>query len=460
VIINEINTDNYPQVLLLTTVLRDGAPLVGLTPEDFRVREDEVDQEPLTVEARLPPLSVVVAIDTSGSMHRRMDETRAAARAFVESLSEQDSAQLLRFAREIETVTPMTTTKATVTDAIDLLNARGDTALYDALHQSLDLLADRRGRKAVVLLSDGVDDDGTGRPLSENTLDDVLARAAEVSIPVYVVGLGTEMDEAVLADVADSTGGVYLNAPDASQLSAVYNSISDQLSGQYAIRYESNLPADGVSRRVDLSALGQQTSRSYAPNTVEGASTPQADIRIDSECTVASALQAETGALEQARDRHESSLITVTDRNNVRSASMGRMTSAIEEANPDRACLRTSLNEAKQLHDTGLIAVTHLNDLRQRLVAKLALTCEAETAIEGQIDCLAFLRDIHRENLITVTARNGLREDAFENLLDTYAATLSTDDALAELGTLHAEDLISITQRNNARTRLLEFEMR
>jgi len=67
-IINQIDTSGFPKVSIFATVLEDGQPKPGLTATDFRVREDEVDQEPLRVEPKLTPLSIVVALDTSGSM--------------------------------------------------------------------------------------------------------------------------------------------------------------------------------------------------------------------------------------------------------------------------------------------------------------------------------------------------------------------------------------------------------
>lgn len=65
VIINEVNTDQFPKVRIFATVLKEGVPLKGLDAADFRVREDEVDQKPLTVAPKLPPLSVVVTLDVS-----------------------------------------------------------------------------------------------------------------------------------------------------------------------------------------------------------------------------------------------------------------------------------------------------------------------------------------------------------------------------------------------------------
>lgn len=374
-IINELNTDDHPEVLVLATVLRYGVPLTGLSADDFRVREDEVDQEPLTVEPQLPPLSVVVALDTSGSMSRRIDATKEAAKTFVTSLGENDSVQLVAFERTIETMTPMTSTTSSVTSAIDGLVARGDTALYDALKRSVELLEERRGRKAVVVLSDGVDDDGTGQPLSRATVGDVLEHAGSVNVPIFTIGLGTEMDEAVLADVARNTGAQYLNAPDASELSAVYGQIREQLSGQYAIRYTSSLPADGTERRVDLAALGVQDSKTYAPDADGTAAAPATPPGTETGCTTAEAIEAERAGLQQAAERYDQGLYSITDRNAVRSDALRRMKEGLAAAAPDLACVREALASAKSLYGDNLIDISARNDLRGDLIEMVSGLC-------------------------------------------------------------------------------------
>jgi hypothetical protein len=66
IVLNQIAMDQFPSVHVFVTVLKDGKPQSGLAAADFRVREEEVDQQPITVESQLPPLSVVIAIDNSG----------------------------------------------------------------------------------------------------------------------------------------------------------------------------------------------------------------------------------------------------------------------------------------------------------------------------------------------------------------------------------------------------------
>lgn len=130
--------------------------------------------------------------------------------------------------------------------------ARGDTALWDALYTSVDSLRTVAGRKAIVLLSDGVDDDGSGKPLSKKTVTDVLALAKQVNVPIYAIGVGTELDEVNLRKVATDSGALYLSTTDPAELKRLYDGIGKQLAGQYNIFYTSNLPADGSEHRVQL----------------------------------------------------------------------------------------------------------------------------------------------------------------------------------------------------------------
>ena len=261
--VNQIETSQFPKVSIFASVLKEGQPVPDLGPGDFRVREDEVDQEPITVTPRLTPLSVVLTLDTSGSMKKRLADAQAAAKSFLQTLQPQDKFNLIRFSRDIKTIYPLGGDRRAAETAIDSTTARGDTALWDALYTSVESLREVAGRKAIVLLSDGVDDDGSGRPLSKHTVTDVLALAKQVNTPIYAIGLGTELDEVNLRKVAVESGALYLNAVEPTELKRLYDSIGKELAGQYTIGYTSNLPADGSEHRVQLRYGGITSTKSY-----------------------------------------------------------------------------------------------------------------------------------------------------------------------------------------------------
>jgi Ca-activated chloride channel family protein len=462
IILNEVNTADYPDVRLFTTVLRDGKPVPGLTAKDFRVREEEIDQEPLQVEPRLPPLSVIITLDASGSMSKRMTETQAAAKAFVTALDPQDSAQLVAFAREVRTLTPMSSSKTAVTAAIEQTVARGDTALYDALYQSIELLAERPGRKAVVLLSDGVDDDGTGRPLSQRTVSEAIQAAQRVNAPIYVIGLGTEIDEAVLKEIADATGALYLNAPQLSDLQAVYANIGAQLSGQYAIRYTSNLPPDGTPRRVALALVGTDGLTDSKLYTAPGSAAPVAPVAavrptaVAGECIDAAALETADADLKQIKKKYDANLIGATDRNVIRDRITQNLGEVLRRSTSDRDCIAKVLESLKGFYDVQLITVTQRNTLREILVDRAGALClQATSAIEPASACLGYFKDLYQRDLMSVTQRNHHRDQVWNALLPILQQQNTSLDAAIELSevvtALYNRDHITVTQRNEGR---------
>jgi VWFA-related protein len=263
IILNEVNTSRFPVIQVFATVLKNDKPQRGLTAADFRVREDEVEQGPLQVEAKLPPLSVVIALDNSGSMKPRMTETKEAAKSFLEDLGTADSAEVIGFAQQVKILSTMSANREVAKKAVDSTVARGNTALYDALYASVDAVKGRPGRKAVVLLSDGVDDNGVGKQLSKHSLDDLIRYARQVNVPIYAIGIGTEVDAALLAGIAQSTGALSFLTPKPEDLKTLYDRIGEQLTGQYLITYNSNLPGDGSPHQVQVKYGELASSKEY-----------------------------------------------------------------------------------------------------------------------------------------------------------------------------------------------------
>lgn len=148
----------------------------SLSAGDLIVVEDGVLQQVESFEEAVAPISIAMVFDASGSMRQAMPIAQAAARTFVTSLRPTDPLALVRFADRVVVEHEFSERRQTTTEAIDRLQASGGTALWDALHASMLMLKQRTGRRAIVLLSDGRDENNPGTaPGSDRTLAEVLA---------------------------------------------------------------------------------------------------------------------------------------------------------------------------------------------------------------------------------------------------------------------------------------------
>ena len=269
IVINQIDIANFPDVVLYVTVLDgDGNLITGLQERDFKVLEDEVEQSPITLATQLPSIAAVMAVDTSGSMRKAMPQVLRAAASFINNMRGQDQVLLLQFADKVTVANPFTMDKSALQRSIDAMKSRGNTALYDAVYQAVDSFGEKKGRKVAVVLTDGVDDDGFNRPLSRKTLKEAIAAAGEINVPIYAIGLGTEVDTGVLRRMAEETGGRYFFSPSPAELEGLYRQIVTQLEGQYRISYKTNITElDGSWHRVVVKARGSMGDKKYKAPT-------------------------------------------------------------------------------------------------------------------------------------------------------------------------------------------------
>jgi VWFA-related protein len=146
------------------------------------------------------------------------------------------------------------TTRQWTLDAIDKYTPTGGTALYDALWNSLQHVKTAKGRRAVVVLTDGRDEDAKGTSAgSAHTLADVLGLIPDVGATIYVVGLGKNVDHDVLARLATQSGGDAYFPEEASQLAEQFHSIVENLRRRYVVSYTStNSARNGAWRKVDI----------------------------------------------------------------------------------------------------------------------------------------------------------------------------------------------------------------
>jgi Ca-activated chloride channel family protein len=208
-----------------------GAAISGLTQADFELRENGQLQQISNFAAGEVPLSVAVAIDRSFSMTgTRLSLARSAAQAFLAELRPQDEAMILAVGSQVEVVAPLSTDRAAQRDAINKLDAFGTTGLYDAIIRAIDETQPAKGRRALVLLSDGND------RYSQATAANALDRARASDVMIFPVALGSTRPP-LFAELATLTGGRSYHARDGTALADTLRTIARELRQQYLLGY-------------------------------------------------------------------------------------------------------------------------------------------------------------------------------------------------------------------------------
>jgi VWFA-related protein len=235
--IDSVNTSEYPRLQASVTVLdATGRPITGIPSQAFSADSDGVTLPVIGAVNALDanvPAAVVLAFDTSGSMQGpAIEQARQAGKALVGELGTNDQVSIVRFADTVQLVQGFTNDRAALTAAIDSLNATGSTALYDGVVTGVNTaLGASPERRAVVLLSDGLDSGG----VSQSDRGSSLAAAQPAGIPFFVVGLGDSIDQAYLQELASVTRGQLFVAPSPEALLRLYETIGAALRHQYIL---------------------------------------------------------------------------------------------------------------------------------------------------------------------------------------------------------------------------------
>jgi len=239
IVVTQVDTSGYPDVRFLASVNdAQGRPMPGLGPTDLILSENDATQNAvIELASQTAPIALAIVLDVSGSMGGRpIADAKQAITTLINGLGPQDQAAFLTFDSVVRVDRPLTSNKAALVAATNAAVAGGDTAIYDALSAAIGALdpAPPKARKAIVLLTDGIDNSSHSSPAS------VLARLAGATLPVNVVGLGTDLDRGALTAIgAAAPGGRLLVAPSSAQLAAIYAGLTQQLLTQYSVRYRS-----------------------------------------------------------------------------------------------------------------------------------------------------------------------------------------------------------------------------
>jgi Ca-activated chloride channel homolog len=274
-------------ILSATAVDRHGRPVTGLRRDEFRVLEDGRPQKvEHFAEGRTAPGRVLLLVDASGSMNAVLKTTsaRMAVTQLLAGMDPADEAALAGFDQRYWGLVPFTRDRARVLAAMGELEPFGSTALHDALdHAAHDLASAGEGRRAVVVVTDGVDTASQLRP------DEVLARSQALDVPIYALSVVSPVDDpgselfahsarpaaatagsAVLARYALLSGGASFTVSDLGGMEKAAAAILGELKHQYRLGYDPP-PGPPRFRRVEVLSTRKgvlvKTRSGYVPRT-------------------------------------------------------------------------------------------------------------------------------------------------------------------------------------------------
>jgi Ca-activated chloride channel homolog len=260
-------------VELYTTVVDGkGRPVEGLEQGDFTVVEDGQPQQIRRFElVKDVPVYAGVLLDTSSSMAEgnRLDAAvQGALRFFQQVLTPKDRAAVITFADTPSLAVRFTNQEPVLSGGLSGLKADGNTALYDSLVYALYYFGGVKGKRALVVLSDGKDEG------SRYTFNDALEYARRSGVAIYTVGIDLSSREAdvrtKLSRLAEDTGGRFFFITGAGDLPGVYQAIEKELRSQYLLAYQSSSAGDSdkyrtVEVKVGKPGLEAKTLRGYYP---------------------------------------------------------------------------------------------------------------------------------------------------------------------------------------------------
>jgi len=225
-------------VEVYVTVMDAGnRPVSDLTADDFTVTEDGRAQSIAAFAAGDVPLAVAVALDHSFSVSsRQLTEMTTGAERFLEALAAGDEAMILSIGSRTEALTRLSTDRGPAVSALRGLEPWGTTPLYDAVVEAITGIDASSGRRALILLSDGVE------RYSTTTAAAMIDEARRRNVLVYPVIIGGA-SSATLTTVARVTGGRLVSVRDPQRVGDELVQVATELRAQYLLGYSSQAPA-------------------------------------------------------------------------------------------------------------------------------------------------------------------------------------------------------------------------
>ena len=279
-----VRTDISLVQLNVGVVDRAGRSVTHLSQNDFAVYEDGVKQSILHFEPTAAPFSLVLMLDTSGSTVNFRQQLKQAAWRFLDALSPEDRVEVIQFNAKVKALAGFSIDRKKTAYAIEVADGAGETHFYDALKYALrELEKVGRGRKAIVVLTDGLDTQMRNadrasaskaqtneaavaaiNPASSAALNSVLNTADRQGVTIYPIALPSgdptrlPLPDPVITAIytaarnrlqtlADRTGGRLNEIRRLEEMARLYAEVAADLRSLYTVAYQArgDRPRDG-----------------------------------------------------------------------------------------------------------------------------------------------------------------------------------------------------------------------
>jgi Ca-activated chloride channel homolog len=268
--------------LPITIVDKDGNFVPGLHEDNFRVLEDKTPQKISAFTHADIPISVGLIIDNSGSMRSKRARVNAAAMTFVQTSNPQDEMFVVNFNDEyyLDMDQDFSNDPKVLKAALERIDSRGGTALYDALLGSMNhLKKGTREKRVLLIVTDGVDNS------SDHSLAYTVQKLEQSNVIIYAIGLFTKSDDSwsdirqgkkALLALTEASGGEAFFPNTVDEADSICTRIAQDIRSQYMVGYyPQNEARNGAFRTVKVEltgvhGLGKLTVRTrpgyYAPS--------------------------------------------------------------------------------------------------------------------------------------------------------------------------------------------------
>jgi len=248
--------------LPVTVVDKEGNTIEGLERENFQVLEDNVVQDISLFKHEDVPLSIGLVVDSSGSMRQKKERVYSAALTFVKESNPDDQTFVVAFDSSAWLQQDFTGSVGDLVDALDNLDPRLETAMYDAIYLSVDhVKKGKLAKKALLVISDGEDNK------SEWGFNKVLQHVQEAQdVTIYAIGIFDENDSRsgglfgkspqkkareALKEIAEASGGQAFFPKSIDEVEEICRRVARDLRNQYTLGYFSkNKKQDGAYRKI------------------------------------------------------------------------------------------------------------------------------------------------------------------------------------------------------------------